>query len=99
MSRMRACLDRKEREEIHPLASRGISGQLDGAASDENRFVLVPRDVWERVQPAINVSIRPFGISRKDGWIRHAKRKAKPPLRRHASLLRGVTHESYARLP
>lgn len=60
MSRMRACLDRKE---IHPLASRGISGQLDGAASDENRYVLVPRDVWERVQPAINALARTAGVA------------------------------------
>ena len=63
MSRMRACLDRKERQEFHPLASRGISGQLDGAASDENRFVLVPRDVWERVQPGIDALARTAGVA------------------------------------
>jgi hypothetical protein len=63
MSRMRACLDRKERQEFHPLASRGIAGQLDGAASDENRFLLVPREVWERVQPAINALARTAGVA------------------------------------
>lgn len=63
VSRMRACLERKERGELHHGVTDGVLARLDGAASDEFRFVAVPRHIWEQIQPGILALASSVGVT------------------------------------
>jgi hypothetical protein len=63
VSRMRACLERKERGELHQCVTDGFLARLDGAASDEYRFVSVPSDIWEQIQPGIQALASSVGVT------------------------------------
>lgn len=62
VSRMRVCLERKEHSELHPCVADGLLAQLDGAASNEHRFVVLPRSVWKRIRPGVMALAHAAGV-------------------------------------